>query len=203
MTWSYRSYGYPEITLSFAVCPRPRNAAATRAAILDSASRRFTAESYEQVGMRDIARDVGVDPALISRYFGSKEELFRAVIDDCGNGRELMEGDRSTFGDRVAHDLVYGPRKENKLAWLLIMLRSASSPKAAEVVQQASSEGFYQPFTEWMGGEDAVVRVRIAAGLMMGVAVGRDLSGGLNMTPAECERMKARIATLLQDLVDG
>lgn len=203
MTSPYALYGYPEITLSFAVCPRPRNAAATRAAILESASRRFTAESYEQVGMRDIARDVGVDPALISRYFGSKEELFRAVIDDCGNGRELMEGDRSTFGDRVAHDLVYGPRKENKLAWLLIMLRSASSPKAAEVVQQASSEGFYQPFTEWMGGEDAVVRVRIAAGLMMGVAVSRDLSGGLNMTPEECERMKARIATLLQDLVDG
>ncbi|MBX9613998.1 MAG: TetR family transcriptional regulator [Caulobacteraceae bacterium] len=196
-------HGYPEITLSFAACPRPRNAAATRAAILDAASQRFTAESYEQVGIRDVARDVGVDPALISRYFGSKEELFRAVIDDCGNGRELMEGDRATFGERVAHDLVYGPRKENKLAWLLIMLRSASSPKAAEVVQQASAEGFYQPFTEWMGGEDAVVRVRIAAGLMMGVAVSRDLSGGLNMTPDECERMKARIARLLQDLVDG
>ncbi|MDP3405970.1 MAG: TetR family transcriptional regulator [Brevundimonas sp.] len=189
--------------MSFAACPRPRNAAATRAAILDAASQRFTAESYEQVGIRDVARDVGVDPALISRYFGSKEELFRAVIDDCGNGRELMEGDRATFGERVAHDLVYGPRKENKLAWLLIMLRSASSPKAAEVVQRASAEGFYQPFTEWMGGEDAVVRVRIAAGLMMGVAVSRDLSGGLNMNPDECERMKARIARLLQDLVDG
>lgn len=189
--------------MSSAVCPRPRNAAATRSAILDAASKRFSAESYEQVGMRDIARDVGVDPALISRYFGSKEELFRAVIDDCGHGKDLMEGDRAQFGERVAHELVYGERNENKMSWLLLMLRSASSAKAFEVVQQASTEEFYQPFTEWLGGPDAAIRVRIAAGLMMGVTVGRDLSGGLQMTPDECERMKRRIAAILQDLIDG
>lgn len=189
--------------MSFEVFSRPRNAAATRHAILEAATRRFSAESYDQVGLRDIAGEVAVDPALISRYFGSKEELFRAVIDDCGNGRELMDGDRSTFGERIADDIVYGTRKESKLAWLLVMLRSASSPKAAEVIQKASKEGFYEPFTEWMGGEDAAIRVRLAAGLMMGMTVGRDLSGGLNLTPLECERLKERIARILQALVDG
>ncbi len=40
------------------LCPghRPRNAAATRTAILDAARERFAAESYDDVGMRDIAR---------------------------------------------------------------------------------------------------------------------------------------------------
>ncbi|MES2860555.1 MAG: TetR family transcriptional regulator [Pseudomonadota bacterium] len=189
--------------MSFAICPRPRNAAATRGAILDAATRRFTDESYDQVGMRDIARDVGVDPALISRYFGSKEELFRAVIDGCAGGSALMEGDRTTFGERLAHDIVFGAPKEGKLSWLLIMLRSISSPKAAEVVQRASMEDFYGPFTDWMGGEDAVVRVRIAASLLMGMSIGRDLSGDLNMTPEQCAMLKERVATLLQDLVDG
>ncbi len=187
--------------MNFAACHRPRNAAATRQAILDAASRRFTAESYDQVGMRDIAKDVGVDPALISRYFGSKEDLFRNVIDGCGAGSDITEGDRATFGERMAHELVYGERKESKLAWLLLMLRSASSPKATEVIHRASSEAFLEPFTEWMGGEDAAIRVRIAAGLMMGLSVSRDLSG-LNMTPAECERLKGRIARMLQTLVD-
>jgi AcrR family transcriptional regulator len=188
--------------LNFAACHRPRNAVATRQAILDAASRRFTAESYDQVGMRDIAKDVGVDPALISRYFGSKEDLFRSVIDDCGTGADLTEGDRATFGERMAHEVVYGERKESKLAWLLLMLRSASSPKAAEVIHRASSEAFFDPFTEWMGGEDAALRVRIAAGLMMGLTVSRDLSG-LNLTPAESDRLKGRIAKILQDLIDG
>lgn len=189
--------------MNFAVCSRPRNAAATRGAILDAATRRFTAESYDQVGMRDIAKDVGVDPALISRYFGSKEDLFRNVIDDCGSGQDLMSGDWATFGERIAHDLVYGPRKEGKLAWLLIMMRSSSSPKALEVIQRASREGFYQPFVEWVGGEHAAVRVRLAAGLMMGLSISKDLAHGLELTPDECEQLKNRIAELLQGLIDG
>lgn len=190
--------------MSFATCARPRNAAATRQAILDAASGRFTAESYDQVGMRDVARDVGVDPALISRYFGSKEDLFRAVIDECGDGSDMMDGDRSTFGERVADDLVYGARKDNKLAWLLILLRSASSPKASEIIGQASREGFFNPFTQWLGGDDAPVRARIAAGLMMGMTVGRDVFSGVDdMTPEECEAMKVRLARIVQDLVDA
>lgn len=194
--------GLEEFNLGFVAC-RPRNAAATREAILDAATRRFSAESYDQVGIRDVAGEVGVDPALISRYFGSKEELFRAVMDGCGGGADLTEGDRSTFGERMAHDIVYGERKEGKLAWLLLMLRSIASPKAAEVIQRASHESFYGPFIAWIGGEDAVVRARIAAGLLMGLAVSRDLTGGLNMTPEQCEQLKARVARILQDLVDG
>lgn len=54
------------------VAPRPRNAEATRAAILIAARERFARESYDDVGMRDVAGDVGVDAALVSRYFGSR-----------------------------------------------------------------------------------------------------------------------------------
>jgi AcrR family transcriptional regulator len=188
--------------LSFDLCSRPRNAAATRAAILAAANARFMAESYDQVGMRDIARDVGVDPALISRYFGSKEDLFSNVIEDCGTGSDLMEGDRATFGQRVAHEVIYGPRKEFKLRWLLLMLRSIASPKAAEVIQKHSNARFIEPFTEWVGGEDAAIRARLAAGLIMGLTVSRDLSGGFNLTPEECERLEKRLAATLQDFID-
>ncbi len=188
--------------MSLDICPRPRNAAATRGAILDAASKRFVGESYEQVGMRDIARDVGVDPALISRYFGSKEDLFRAVIDDCGSGRDITDGDRATFGERMATEIVYGERNDSKLTWLLLMLRSAASSKASEVITCACSEQFFDPFVAWVGGDDAAIRTRIAAGLMMGLTVSRDLTP-LNMTPDECRRLKTRIATILQDLIDG
>lgn len=189
--------------MSFDLCSRPRNAAATRAAILDAANARFLAESYDQVGMRDIARDVGVDPALISRYFGSKEDLFSATLEDCGDGSELTAGDRATFGERIAHDLVYGPRKEFKLRWLLLMLRSISSPKAADVIQKQSNAKFYQPFTDWVGGEDAEIKARLTAGLIMGLTVSRDISGGFNMTPDQCERLHKRLATTLQGFIDS
>ncbi len=188
--------------MGFELCHRPRNAAATSSAIREAARRRFAAESYDQVGMRDIAGDVGVDPALISRYFGSKEDLFMAVLENCGKGSDLMEGDRSQFGKRLARELVHGPRNEAKLDWLLIMLRSASSPKAAEVLRR-SSNSFFGPFVEWVGGENAKVRARMAAGLLMGLAVSRDISGGFDLTPEECDEMCRRLGDTLQALIDG
>lgn len=186
-----------------APCQRPRNAAATREAILKAANLRFVAESYDQVGMRDIARDVGVDPALISRYFGSKEDLFIAVLEDCGNGSSITEGPRETFGERMAHDLIYGPKKEGKLEWLLILLRSIASPKAAEIVQKNSRDRFYQPFTDWVGGPDAEIRARLAGGMMMGLAISRDITGGFGMSSEQCEQMCKRLAGTLQDLIDA
>ncbi|TRW81708.1 TetR/AcrR family transcriptional regulator [Mycolicibacterium sp. 018/SC-01/001] len=56
--------------------PRSRNASKTRADILAAARARFGSEGYQATTMRAVAADVGVDPALINRYFGSKQELF-------------------------------------------------------------------------------------------------------------------------------
>jgi AcrR family transcriptional regulator len=55
---------------------RRRSAPATRAAILDAARTRFGADGFDRVTLRDIAGDVGVDPAMVIRYYGTKERLF-------------------------------------------------------------------------------------------------------------------------------
>lgn len=185
------------------VAPRPRNAEATRAAILAAAEARFSRESYDDVGMRDIARDVGVDAALVSRYFGSKDDLFTAVLDSCQNGNELMEGPREDFGRRVAHEVIFNPAKQGKLKGLLIMLRSVGSTKAMELVQRTGSERFFNPFADWVGGDDAMVRARLAAATIMGMAVSREITGGFGLTWEECERMEARMAVILQGIIDN
>ncbi|HEY9266069.1 MAG TPA: TetR family transcriptional regulator [Mycobacterium sp.] len=55
---------------------RARNAPRTRADILEAARRRFGSDGYQRTTLRAVAADVGVDPALIIRYFGSKQDLF-------------------------------------------------------------------------------------------------------------------------------
>jgi AcrR family transcriptional regulator len=60
---------------------RPRNASQTRADILSAARSRFAAEGYERTTLRAVAADVGVDAALVIRYFGSKQDLFGAAAD--------------------------------------------------------------------------------------------------------------------------
>ena len=65
--------------------PRPGSRAEqrrrTEARILDAASRIFFAAGYERTTIRAVASAAGVDAGLVMHYFGSKQELFRRVID--------------------------------------------------------------------------------------------------------------------------
>jgi AcrR family transcriptional regulator len=63
------------------VSTRPRNAQDTRADILAAARLRFGADGYERTTLRAVAADVGVDAALVIRYFGSKQDLFAAAAE--------------------------------------------------------------------------------------------------------------------------
>ncbi len=184
------------------VAPRPRNAEATRAAIFNAACERFARDSYDDVGMRDIAGDVGVDAALVSRYFGSKEDLFITVLDQCGDGANLMDGDHATFGDRVAREAIFGTGTGDSLGHLLVLLRSIGSAKAIELVRRTAHESFFGPFETWIGGPDAAVRARLAASFIMGMSVSREITGGHLLTPDECQRMHARMSAILQDIID-
>jgi len=181
--------------------PRARNAAATRAAILDAARRRFVRESYDTVGLREVAADVGVDAALVSRYFGSKEELFNEVLASTGDASELFQGDLERFGRRVAELIVSDPQRDAKLDGLLIMLRSSASPKAADIVRRRLDHKFYEPFAAWVGGEDARIRVRLAGALIMGVTLSRALSHDLGLSASEREGLLDHLAALLQSCV--
>lgn len=187
---------------------RSRNAIATRQAILDAARSRFTAHSYDDVGMRDVARDVGVDAALVSRYFGGKEELFLEVLESCKKRRSLIEGERSTFGERIAREIIEGPQEEdadgNGFTGLLILLRSIGSTKAMDIVQRTSDANFFQPMTLWMGGKNAAGRARLVAGMIMGVAISREMSAGYSEVGDEDrEVMIRRFANILQAEVEA
>lgn len=55
---------------------RARSATRTRADILQVAREQFARHGYDRTTTRSIAATVGVDAALVNRYFGSKAELF-------------------------------------------------------------------------------------------------------------------------------
>ncbi len=64
--------------------PRPFDGAErgdTRARILDAAFRRLAAEGYAALSVREIARDAGVNHALINYHFRTKDQLVIAVLD--------------------------------------------------------------------------------------------------------------------------
>ncbi|MDG4862134.1 TetR family transcriptional regulator, partial [Streptomyces sp. T-3] len=42
---------------------------------------RFAADGYERATIRAIARDAGIDPSMVMRYYGNKEGLFSAAAE--------------------------------------------------------------------------------------------------------------------------
>ncbi|MEU4692973.1 TetR family transcriptional regulator [Actinoplanes sp. NPDC023714] len=110
--------------------PRRRDAAATRQLLLDAARRRFAADGYTATSVRDIAAEAGVNVALISRYFESKEGLFRACLR--GTVDELkqtaFEGGPRELAARMAGAHSKAPNQ------LLLLLRS-SGDEAAERIR--------------------------------------------------------------------
>lgn len=60
--------------------PAGRSAEITRAAILDEAEALFAAAGYDATSLRDIAARCDVQPAVIGYHFGSKAEVFDAVV---------------------------------------------------------------------------------------------------------------------------
>lgn len=56
-----------------------RSSESTRATILEAARRHFVAVGFKRTTIRAVAADAGIDPAMVMRYFGSKEQLFQVA----------------------------------------------------------------------------------------------------------------------------
>lgn len=180
---------------------RTRNAAATRQAILIAATRRFLQDSYECVGLRDIARDAGVDVALVSRYFGSKEELFQEVLRGDREGKLPLDGNSTDLPARLA-DLMLDngcATDRNDVERLLIILRSASSPKAAEIVRESLRHDVLEPFADLIGGRNAPVRASFAMAIFMGTTILRTV---MQVGPL-CEEDRGIVRRKLEQLFEA
>ncbi|HYD44205.1 MAG TPA: TetR family transcriptional regulator [Phenylobacterium sp.] len=176
---------------------RRRNAEATRQDILDAARCRFACEGYDRAGLREIAADAGVDAALISRYFGGKDELFSAVLASTTNAEELFHGAPEDFAARMARMMVREPQSDTKLDCILIMLRSASSERAAEANRKFGDTHFFEPMAAWIGGADGEVLARLLGALMMGMGVSRAINPDFSLSAAELDQLEARLREMI------
>ena len=176
---------------------RPRNAEATKAAILAAARGRFAQASYDTVGLRDIAGDAGVDPALISRYFGSKEDLFAAVLsrpEKIARIDALFGGDTDTLAERVADMILEEPDDENTVEDFLIMLNSIASATASDLVRETILERCDRPVAAMLEGDHAKIRARLLGALIVGHIMNKTMWGDLAEDAGTRRLLHARIA---------
>lgn len=113
--------------------PRARNAQQTRADILAAARRRFGSDGYERTTLRAVAADVGIDPALVVRYFGSKQDLFAAAAEFELDLPDLTEVEP----DDVAAVLLssFFAVWEEDTTFVALLRASMTSPTAADTMR--------------------------------------------------------------------
>lgn len=143
----------------------------TKAAILAAARERFAATGFHGATIRSIAADAGIDPAMVMRYFGSKDQLFAAAADFDLELPDLYGVSPGRLGAALtSHFLDRWERDET----LVILLRSsATNAEAAERMRRIFGEQLLPVVTRVLPAEVAPQRAGLVATQILGFALCR------------------------------
>jgi AcrR family transcriptional regulator len=149
----------------------------TREAITSAARAQFSELGYDRTTIRGVAREAGVDPALVLRFYGSKDALFREVMALPPAAAEALEriadGPRETVGRRLA-ELVVGLLENPETRAIVVgRIRSAvSHPEAAALVRETVTRDVGR-LTSALTDDQPDVRAVLAGTHVVGLAVAR------------------------------
>ncbi|MFJ3672454.1 TetR family transcriptional regulator [Streptomyces sp. NPDC090106] len=182
---------------------RPRNAAATREAILGSAVNAFTRLGYDGAGVRAIAEDAGVTAMMVNRCFGSKEKLFAEVVDASFAPHTVVSDQLATLSRDIAKALVErtGPGAD-ELSPFLLTLRSAANARSAETARQGIERHVESHLAGLMTGARTRERAALALSLILGVWLMRSIIGNTALVEADPDDLTRRLEDLLARLLD-
>ena len=179
--------------------PKPRDREKTAADILAAARRSFATRGYAHTGMREIAAAAGITPALVVRYFGSKERLFAAAIECEIDASSLLSADRGQVGRHMADHLLDKPTPE--VDTLAILLLAATDTSLRGPVKRILRQRLLEPLAAWLGGADAEARAALIVSVLGGVWMLHRMVPVPPLAAPVDEATRVRLAALLQSLI--
>jgi len=185
--------------------PGPTN---TRASILAAAAERFAADGYDATSVRHVAAAAGVDPALVRRFFGGKEQLFSemaaalivpeqvlaAVIDGAPEaaGERLLRYFLSLLGDVSCPGPFFG------------LIRSAvASEHAAGLLRRLLAEQVLGELAASLRSETAELGAALAASQLVGLAIARYAVRLSPLASADTDDLVRWVAPVIQSYLTG
>ncbi|HTI75167.1 MAG TPA: TetR family transcriptional regulator [Mycobacterium sp.] len=147
-----------------------RSSAETKAVILAAAKQRFAESGYERATIRAIAADANIDPSMVMRYFGNKDQLFASAADF-----DLQLPDFSSVApDQMGAELVryFMDRWERDEALVVLLRSSTTNAEAAQRMQEIFA-GQLLPVITKINAGDAPRRAGLIATQVLGLALCR------------------------------
>ncbi len=180
----------------------------SRAAILNAARARFAAEGYDAVSVRAVARDAGVDPALVHRFFGGKTELFAAAMQvppEAWHGwAGVLDDGVDHAGERLARLVEREWADPAVRSPLVGLLRGAvTNPDAAAMVREFVGGELLGPVARALGTPDAGLRTALAGSQLIGAALARHVLHLEPLASADQETVVTLVGAAVQRMLTG
>jgi AcrR family transcriptional regulator len=157
---------------------RPRGNPATKERITELAYDLFLEHGYRGTTVRKVAAAAGVDSALISYHFGSKQGLFgEAMQFRCGKSPAMvraLQGDQAGFADRLLEAVLEMWADTQPLADLTRM--APQDADVMQVLQEFLEREVLGRIAEFLRGPDATDRATAAVAVIGGLIFTRYLN---------------------------
>lgn len=150
--------------------------------IAAAAGRLFADQGYDRTSLRQVAREAGVDPALVTHYFSSKAALFVAVTRPPTEVGEqlpgIVAGDPAAVGRSVAQ-LVVGVLEsdDNRRRVLGLVRAAATEDEAAAMVRELIMTEVLGPVVGELGLDRPELRAAFVGSQVVGLVMARHVVG--------------------------
>ncbi|UVS79954.1 putative DNA-binding transcriptional regulator [Actinokineospora sp. UTMC 2448] len=175
---------------------RRRDAEATKAALLKAAAELFTERGFDRTSVREVAAVVGVDQALVFRYFGTKEDLLAAVL--TAPGRAL-----STDADDLLDTVIRAvfANSDTTANLLLLALTGPQRGKVADALETQVAQPYRLALAGQDADEDALLRADLVLAWLLGIALVQQICPDGPVGSADRERARELVGRAARGLL--
>ena len=175
----------------------------TREAILTAAKDAFSAQGYTATSLRSVARAAGVDPSLVTHFFGGKAGLFEAALELPMDPTALIGGLLAEgvpgLGERIVRTFLAVWDGTPGQGPMLAMLRGAVSHEdSAERLRILLLRVILRPLVNGVGADQPDRRAGLVASQLVGLAMTRYVLRFEPIASASADELAPVLGTTLQ-----
>lgn len=180
----------------------------TREEILAAARKCFGKRGYDGTSLRAVAAKAGVDPALVRRFYGSKEGLLVAALivtfrpdEDVA---EVLSGDLDTLGDQIIGYTLSVWEQAPSREMLVGMIRSAcTNERAAKLLRDFFAGQILARIAGALSDKEAELRASAIGSQIVGLAFYRYVLKVEPIASASPDSLRAMFGPTLQRYLTG
>jgi AcrR family transcriptional regulator len=185
---------------------RRPGSADTRGEILAAARKIFAEKGFDKATIRGIAREAGVDPALVHHYFDTKDGMFVAAmqlpIDPGVAIPAILAGPREEIGERLARFILTLTSDEKAREPVLALVRTAMvNEQAVTMIREFLTKALLSRVAEAL--EIPPLRMEVAFSQMFGVVTMRYVLKLEPLASADIEELVDILAPTIQRYLAG